>query len=84
MEAAAQAYEAAKRERMTIAWVAENAQDSSSPVGWFARSIVGVVAAYRKSGTGFEKTEGVGTELQSLYIRKRDYRTYIGWARGMQ
>ncbi len=84
MEAATRAYEAAKREGMVIAWVAENARDPEGPTGWFARNIVGVVAAYRKSDGGFEKTQGVGTEPQSLYIRKQDYRTYIDWARGMQ
>lgn len=84
MDAAAAAYAAAKREGMTIAWVAENATDSADPVDWFARSIAAVLTAYFKSGSDFEKVQGVGSAPQSLYIRKRDYKTYLDWARGMQ
>jgi hypothetical protein len=87
MEAAAAAYEAAKRERMVIVTVAEGAR-GVDPIAWFARSIAGVVSVYRKLEAGaFEKidnTASVGTEPQSLYIRKRNYQTYIGWARSMQ
>jgi len=88
MEAAMAAYEAAKRERMVITSVAEGAQAGSNPVAWFAQSIARVVPVYRKLDSGaFEKVEGtasVGTELQSLYIRKLSYQTYVGWARSMQ
>ena len=86
MEAAAAAYEAAKRERMVIATVAE--RPGVSAVDWFAHSIAGVVPVYRRSESGaFEKIDGataVGTAPQSLYIRKLNYRTYLGWARSMQ
>lgn len=86
MEAAAAAYEAAKRERMVITTVAEGA--GTDPVAWFARSIARVVPVYRKLETGaFEKVDdvaSVGMEPQSLYIRKHNYQTYIGWARSMQ
>ncbi|HWA90671.1 MAG TPA: hypothetical protein VG889_11585 [Rhizomicrobium sp.] len=84
MEAAARVYEAAKREGMTIVWVAENAHDAAGPVAWFAGSIVGVVPAYRKMGGDFERIRSADTTLQSLYIRERDCRTYIDWARAMQ
>ena len=87
MEAAAAAYKAAKRERMVIRTVAERAGDAD-PVGWFAKSIAGVVPAYRKTDSGaFEKIEGaasVGTEAKLLYIRRHSYQTYLGWARSMQ
>ena len=88
MEAAAAAYEAAKRERMVITTVAEGARAGAGPVAWFMQSIASVVPVYRKLVSGaFEKIDGpagVGTEPQSLYIRKRNYQTYIGWARSMQ
>ena len=82
-EAAMQAYADAKREGMTIAWVAENARDAQSPVDWFARSIAGVVPVFRKSGAAYEPA-AAGADPGSLYIRKQDYRTYIDWARTMQ
>ena len=88
MEAAAAAYEAAKRERMVITTVAEGARAGVDPVAWFVQSIARVVPIYRKLETGsFEKIDdvaSVGTEPQSLYIRKHNYQTYIGWARSMQ
>jgi hypothetical protein len=88
MEAAAAAYEAAKRERMVITTVAEGARAGADPVAWFVQSIARVVPVYRKLETGaFDKVDdaaSVGTEPQSLYIRKHNYQTYIGWARSMQ
>ena len=87
-EAAAAAYEAAKRERMVIVTVAEGARSGGNPIEWFVKSIASVVPIYRKSENGaFEKIDdakSVGTLLQSLYIRKRNYQTYLGWARSMQ
>lgn len=83
-DAAAAAYEIARSEGMTIAWVAENAKDANGPAEWFAQSLVKVVPAYRKSGSGFERSRDVVSGVQSLYIRKRDFQTYIDWARGMQ
>ena len=86
MEAAKAAYETARRERMVIATVAERAADEGA-VSWFARSIAGVIPIYRGGKAGnFEKLAGtsVGSEMQSLYIRKQDYQTYVRWARSMQ
>jgi len=86
LEAAQAAYETARRERMVIVTVAERAT-ADGAVGWFAKSIAGVIPIYRNGSAGsFEKLEssGVGTELQSLYIRKQDYQTYVRWARSMQ
>jgi hypothetical protein len=84
-EAAAAVYEAAKREGMVIVTVAEGGAD---PIEWFMRSIATVVPVYRRSESGaFEKIDdakSVGTPPQSLYIRKRNYQTYLGWARSMQ
>jgi hypothetical protein len=86
IEAAAAAYEASKRERMVITTVAE--ATGAGPIAWFVQSIARVVPVYRKlESDAFEKIDGaasVGTEPQSLYIRKRNYQTYIGWARSMQ
>ena len=85
MDAAKAAYEIARREEMVIVTVAERAPDDGA-IGWFARSIAGVIPIYRGSNAGFEKFAGasVGSELQSLYIRKQDYQTYVRWARTMQ
>jgi hypothetical protein len=95
MEAAEAAYQSAKRKRMVIAKVAENAGGADDPVGWFAHNIASVVSVYceRDDGDGFEKLVGagrsaviggVGTGLQSLYIRKRDLRAYLRWASSVQ
>ena len=85
-EAAMSVYDAVKRERMVIATVAEKAD--AGPLSWFALSIASVVPVYRIGVSDvFEKFQGgagIGTELQSLYIQKRDYRTYVRWARSMQ
>ena len=84
-EAAAAAFEAAKRERLAVAFLAESVED---PVAWFAQSIASVVPVYSRSQDGaFEKVDNaksVGTPSQSLYIRKRNYQTYLGWARSVQ
>jgi len=85
-EAAEAAYEIARRERMVIVTVAERASEDGA-IGWFAKSIAGVIPIYRNDSAGsFEKLAGggVGTELQALYIRKQDYQTYVRWARSMQ
>jgi len=86
MDAAEAVYETARRERMVIVTVAERARGQTA-LEWFAQSIAGVVPVYRLSNPDtFEKLDGpsVGAELQSLYIRKSDYQTYIRWARPMQ
>jgi hypothetical protein len=85
MEAAKAAYEIARRERMVIVTVAERASKDGA-IGWFARSIAGVLPIYRGSHAGFEKLADASAapELQSLYIRKQDYQTYVRWARSMQ
>lgn len=86
MDAAKAAYEIARREQMVIVTVAERAPEDGA-IGWFARSIAGVIPIYRSGNAGnFEKlaSAGVGGELRSLYIRKQDYQTYVRWARSMQ
>ncbi len=86
MEAAASVCAAAKRERMVIMTVAEKAD--GGPVAWFAQSIASVIPVYRMGkANAFQKLQGgtsVGAESRSLYIQKRDYRTYASWARAMQ
>lgn len=85
MTAAASVCAAAKREHMVIMTVAEKAAD---PLAWFAQSMAGVIPVYRMgNANGFEKLQratSVGTDSQSLYIQKRDYKTYASWARSMQ
>jgi hypothetical protein len=84
-DAAAEIYDTAKRERMVIVTVAESA--GGDAVGWFARSIAGVIPIYQQgNANGFEKlaAHSVGSTLESLYIRKQDYPTYVRWARSMQ
>jgi hypothetical protein len=87
MDAAQSVYETARRERMVIVTVAERAEGSTGALAWFAHSIAGVIPVYRARATyEFEKlsAQSVGTDWQSLYIRKRDYQTYVRWARSMQ
>jgi len=87
MEAAAEAYEAARRERMVIVTVAERTPGRDGAVTWLAQSIAGVIPVYRMSAANaFEKLArpGGASELQSLYIRKQDLQTYVRWARSMQ
>ena len=83
-EAAKAAAATAKRERMVIAKIAKEADDGQ--LTWYARSIAGVVPVYRAAGLrSFEEFAGnIGAEWQSLYIEKRDYPTYLRWARSMQ
>jgi hypothetical protein len=85
-EAATSVYDAAKHERMVIVTVAEKA--NGGPLPWFAQSIANVIPVYRIGiSDAFEKLQGgasIGTELQSLYIQKQDYQTYVRWARSMQ
>ncbi len=88
MEAAASVHAAAKREHMVIATVAEKAGGDADALAWFAQSIARVVPVYRMgSANAFEKlqrTAAIGPDPQSLYIQKRDYKTYASWARSMQ
>jgi hypothetical protein len=86
LEAAEAAYEIARRERMVIVTVAERATEEGA-VAWFAKSIAGVIPVYAsRDAKAYEMLchVSVGTELQSLYIRKQDYQTYVRWARSMQ
>jgi hypothetical protein len=68
--------------------IAHAAAKQSDPVVWFAQSIASVVAVYRaEDAERFVKlptAPSIGSDLQSLYIRKRDYRTYLAWARTLQ
>jgi len=87
MEAAAAAYEAARREKMVIATVAERVPGREGAIAWLAQSIAGIIPVYRMSAANaFEKLArpGGASELQSLYIRKQDLQTYVRWARSMQ
>gem|GEM_PF-2636407 len=94
-DAASAAYDAARREGMVIAGVAEDAGGAPGALAWFVRSIAGVVPVYEsRSGNGpflrLDRTRttradaDVGTGEQSLYIQKRDLKSYIRWARSMQ
>ncbi len=71
---------------MTIADVAERGEGGS--LAWFARSIAGVVPVYRVNAqNAFEKivdSAEIVSNPQALYIQKRDYQTYVRWARSMQ
>jgi hypothetical protein len=86
MDAANAVYDIARREQMVIVTVAEK-PNSGGAVAWFAQSIAGVLPIYCKgSSQAFERLDrtSVGSEWQSLYIQKRDFQTYVRWARSMQ
>src|SRR5271155_632273 len=56
MEAAAAAYETARREGMVIVTVAERAPGRDGAITWLATSIAGVIPVYRMSAANaFEK-----------------------------
>lgn len=86
MEASQAVYDAARRERLVIVSVAE--KSPAGPLDWFARSIASVVPVYRVSGASarerYAASAGIGPDLQSLYIERRDIRTYLRWARTVQ
>jgi hypothetical protein len=88
LEAAVAAYNAASREGLAVAKVAEHARDVPSAADWFARSLPAIVPVYRQSEPDiFQKlalSSEVGTQSQSLYIRKRDLQFYLRWARTVQ
>jgi len=87
-DAAAAAYSAAGREGLALAKVAEHARDVSNATDWFARSLPAIVPVYRQSEPDIFQKLGsspeVGTQSQSLYIRKRDLQFYLRWARTVQ
>ena len=77
-EAAEATYRIARDEGMPLAVVAVR---DGNAVGFFARSIVSVVGAWRKNAAGgFEAAPG-DADAQSLYIRRGDIETYLRWAR---
>ena len=86
MAAAQEVYEAAKRENMVVVSIAE--RSSAGALDWFARSIASVVPVYRAGGVRAQEryagAGGIGADLQSLYIERRDIRTYLRWARTVQ
>jgi hypothetical protein len=83
-EAANEISETARRERMVIVTVAE--APNRNAIDWYARSIASVVPVYRLGNANeYEKLAGSpGEDLDSLYIRKRDFPAYVRWARSMQ
>jgi hypothetical protein len=86
MQAAQEAYDAARRENLVVVSVAE--KSSQGALDWFARSIASVVPVYRAGGVRAQERYagmgGIGADLQSLYIERRDIRTYLRWARTVQ
>jgi hypothetical protein len=87
-DAAAKAYQSAKRNRMAIVSVAERAGPAQNAVAWFVQSIAAMIPVYRRRARSgrLEKMGKVDPlkEPAALRIRKRDLATYLRWARSMQ
>ena len=86
MEAAQEIYDAARQEKLVVVSVAE--RSSAGALDWFARSIASVVPVYRagrvRAQERYAGAGSIGADLQSLYIERRDIRTYLRWARTVQ
>lgn len=82
LSAASSVYRTARRERLPLLHVAETSGEE--PTEWFASSIAGTVPVCKRSGLGFESASWGDCEPQSLYIRQKDVRTYLRWARSVQ
>lgn len=82
LSAASTIYKTARRERLPLLHAAESSGEE--PTEWFASSIAGVVPVCKRSGLGFESCGWGDCDPQSLYIRQRDVRTYLRWARSVQ
>jgi hypothetical protein len=82
LKAAGEVLKMAQRERMPLLKGLEHAGEN--PAEWFARSIAGVVPVCRRNAEGFEVCCWGDCDPQSLYIRQRDVRTYLRWARSVQ
>ena len=82
LSAASTVYKAARRERLPLLQAAESSGED--PKEWFASSIAGVVPVCKRNGLGFETCCWGDCEPQSLYIRQKDVRTYLRWARSVQ
>ena len=82
LSAAATVYRTASRERLPLLHAAKSSGED--PEAWFAASIAGVVPVCKRNGLGFEVCGWGDCEPQSLYIRQKDVRTYLRWARSVQ
>jgi hypothetical protein len=85
-DAARKIYLDAKTEKLPIAVVAERAAAPDSPTKWFADSMLKVMPVYRKVDGGYEEVDVIAEQesLDDLYVRRRDCRTYMRWARTLQ
>lgn len=79
-------------EALPVAVVAERTGDVTE---WFAASMFEVVPVYRKTDTGFERVDSpretldraltrLGIGPDALFVRRRDCKTYLRWARTLQ
>jgi hypothetical protein len=82
LKAADEVLKTAQRERMPLLKGLEHAGED--PSEWFACSIAGVVPVCRRNADGYEVCCWGDCDPQSLYIRQRDVRTYLRWARSVQ
>jgi hypothetical protein len=85
-DAAASAYESAKRKRMVIATVADRAGATQDAIAWFVQSIASVIPIYRRRNGSFKKVDPSSAHVASgpLHIFKRDLAAYLRWARSVQ
>ena len=96
-EAARQIYIDAKDEALPIAVVAEREAAPDSLTTWFANSILQLVPVYRivdgsyvRADTGNPRETIIGLisrldlGVDDLYVRRRDVRAYLRWARTLQ
>jgi len=83
--AAARAYEQAKDKDMVIAFIAERNGGDDGPVGWIERSIVRVVPVYKHDPEADAYVQAnVRNPEEGLYVREKELRRYMRWAKAMQ
>jgi hypothetical protein len=83
--AAERAYEEAKNKDMVIAFVAEREGGDAGPVEWMEKSIARVVPVYKRDdASDFYTQVSVRHVEDGLYVRDKDLRRYLRWAKGMQ
>jgi len=82
--AAERAYQQAKAKKMVVAFLAEQDCGEGGPIVWFERSIVSVVPVYKREreSDAFVLTNVRDLE-DGLFVREKELRRYMRWARGL-
>lgn len=96
-DAARKIYIDAKDEALPIVTIAEREGAPDSLTTWFANSILQLVPVYRRVDNSFVRADSgnpretiigllsrLDVGVDDLYVRRRDVRAYLRWARTLQ